>query len=135
MSQIETLQRRIDDLRFRGFGGTAIQLHRAIYQIRLNKGELLFSLFLPLIFNILLLYALGPLLRLWQIIFEFWISKIGPGGTVPFQTIDVGRYEVLVPYPALAASAPSSTMWWGTLIVCLVLLVGSYLFKAKASLS
>lgn len=131
MAKLETLQRKIDDVRFRGFGGTAIQLHRAIYQIKLNKTNLALSLVLPLMFNYLLLYFLGPILGFWQQLFEFWTIRLGDGALVRVQAIDLGRYTLIHTYPSLPAGAPSGAMWWGTLLACVLLFAASFFFTAK----
>lgn len=123
MIPFEVVQRKLDDLRFRGFGGSEIKQHRAIYQIRLSKRNLIMALLLPLVFNIVLLVLLGPILRLWHLLFAFWQAKIAPGSAVVVHFIDLGHYLLPVSAPGLDASAPSTTMWWGTLIACVVVVL------------
>jgi len=115
LRQLQTLQRKIDDIRFRGFGGTAIQMHRAIYQIKLSRTNLIGSLALPLVFTIVLLCLLSPIIHLWHWLFAFWIERIAPGGMVAMQQVDLGRYLLHLPYPLLSAGEPGNQLWWFTL--------------------
>lgn len=121
MIQLEALQSKIDDLRFRRFGDSAVKLHRAIYQIRLSKANLIMSLLLPLVFNFLLLVLLAPILRLWHALFAFWLAKLTPGIAVTVHAIDLGKYMLSLSAPAPVAGAPSAAMWWGTLIGCVLI--------------
>ena len=82
MKTIEILQDKIDNLRFKGFGGTSIQLHRAIKQVKLSRGNLLLSLMLPLIFNLLLLCFLGAVLACWEWMFGFWLGHLANGAAI-----------------------------------------------------
>lgn len=116
MIQLETLQSKIDDLRFRRFGDSTVKLHRAIYQIRLSRSNLIMSVLLPLVFNALLLVLLAPILRLWHVLFAFWLEKLAPGSAVTVHAIDLGKYMLSLSAPALAAGLPSAAMWWGTVI-------------------
>lgn len=127
----EAVQRRLDDLRFRGFGGSAIRQHRAIYQIRLSKRNLVMALLLPLVFNLVLLALLGPILRLWQLLFAFWQAKIAPGSAVELHLIDLGHYLLPVSVPGLGAGAPGAPMWWGTLIGCVIVFLLTTLIARK----
>jgi hypothetical protein len=131
VNQLETFQRKIDDMRFRGFGGTAIKLHRAIYQIKLNKTNLILSLLLPLLFNFLLLCLLGPILALWRAIFDFWLDKLVPGSSTATQMVDLGHYLLPLTYPNLSAAEPSNTTWWVTLLVCALVLLATFLMPSK----
>lgn len=131
MGQFELLQRKIDDLRFRGFGGTSIKLHRAIYQVKLKKTNLIGSLLLPLTFTLLLLCFLANIIQFWRFLFDFFLDKIEPGSTVAAQAIDLGKYLLWIYYPGLSANAPSAWLWWVTLIGCVVIFLLTYLISAK----
>lgn len=123
MKQIELLQRKLDDLRFRGFRGTSIKMHRAIYQFEFKKTRLIEALLLPLILNVLTLCFLSNILGVWKMVFVFWQEKLGLGSTLQLQTVDLGRYMLSMPTPALSAEMPGSLTWWLTLEGCLILLV------------
>jgi len=125
----QILQRKIDDLRFRGFGGSAIKQHRAILHITLGKRNLVMALLLPLLFNIVLLTFLGPVLDLWHATFAFWQERIAPGSEVARETVDLGRYMLHFSYPVLGADLPSATMWWWTLSGCLLIFLLSLLIS------
>jgi hypothetical protein len=131
VGQLELLQRKLDDLRFRGFGGTKIKMHRAIYQVTLGKGNLVLALLLPLIFSLLLLCFLSNILDLWQLLFEYWLSKLAPSGFVQMQPVDIGPYVLQLASPVLSAAMPDSTMWWITLAGCLLLLLVTFLIPPR----
>lgn len=131
MGQFELLQRKIDDLRFRGFGGTSIKLHRAIYQVKLKKTNLIGSLLLPFAFTLLLLCFLSNIIQFWRFIFEFFLDRIEPGSTVAAQAIDLGKYLLWINYPGLSAGAPSNWLWWATLIGCIFIFLLTFLIPAK----
>lgn len=131
MSPFELLQHKIDDLRFRGYGGTAIKLHRAIYQIKLHKGNLVISLLLPLAFNLLSLYFLDDIINLWRFLFEFWLDRLAPGTLVAAHGVDLGSYMLWLSYPDLAAGAPGVGLWWGTLIACILILLATFLIPPE----
>jgi hypothetical protein len=120
VSRDSAAQRKMDDVRFSGFGGTAIRMHRAIVRVELRLANLLWALVLPLAFSALLLCLLSPMLDLWHGIFAFWVDKLAPGTGVPAQRIDLGNYWLTMHYPSFGAGDPSRAMWWGTLAGCVV---------------
>ncbi|WP_051294119.1 hypothetical protein [Pseudoduganella violaceinigra] len=126
MKQLHTWQRKIDDLRFRGFGGSAIQMHRSMYQIKLSRSNLLGSLALPIVFTAVLLCLLSPILALWRGIFEFWLPRIAPVGSVGVRQIDLGAYYLDLPYPLLPAGEPGNQLWWITLAASVLALLASF---------
>lgn len=131
MKQIKRLQRKLDDLRFRGFGGTSIKMHRAIYQIELRKSALIGALALPLIFNILLLCFLSNILALWEVLFSFWLDKLGFRNALTLQLVDLGHYALLMPSLSLSAALPGNDAWALTLIGCVLLLILTFLIKPE----
>lgn len=133
MKQLHALQRKIDDLRFRGFGGSAIQLHRSMYQIRLSRINLLGSLALPAVFTIVLLCLLSPILALWRGLFEFWLPRIAPQGSVAVRQVDLGAYYLDLPFPLLPAGEPGNQLWWITLAGCVLALLATLWYRATAS--
>lgn len=130
MKPIELLQEKIDDLRFRGFGGTAIQLHRAIKQIRLSRANLIMAALLPLVFNLLLLCFLGAMLACWEWMFEFWLGRLAPGAATATHEIDLGLYTIALNYPQLSADEPSAANWLITMFATLVVLLLSFRFAS-----
>lgn len=131
MNQIETLRQKSRDLRFRGYRGTAIPLHRAIFQEKLSKTNLIWSLLLPVLFSLILLCLLPVILDVWRRIFTFWSDKLVPGATVSIQQIDLGHYYLSMHYPSLAAAHPSSLLWWGTLFGCVLTWVATIWISPK----
>lgn len=127
MKQLHAWQRKIDDMRFRGFGGSAIQLHRAMVQIKLSRSNLLGSLVLPAVFTIVLLCLLSPILALWREVFEFWLPRIAPAGSVAVRQVDLGSYYLNLPYPLLPSGEPGNQLWWITLVGCVIALLATFL--------
>lgn len=125
MAPFDVLQRKINDMRFRGVRGSAIEQHRAIYQIRLSKRNLVMALLLPLLFNIVLLALLSPVLRLWHVLFEFWSAQLASGAKVLVHAVDLGHYMLALSSPDLGAAPPSTAMWWGTLIGCVLIVLAT----------
>jgi len=125
VKQIELLQEKIDDLRFRGFGGTAIQLHRAIKQIKLSRANLIMAALLPLVFNLLLLCFLGAMLACWEWMFDYWLARLAPGALTASHEIDLGMYTIVLNYPQLSAGDPSEANWLLTTFATLVVLLAS----------
>jgi len=134
VSQLQALQRKIEDLRFRGFGGTAIQMHRAIYQVKLERRNLLGSLALPAVFTIVLLCLLSPIMTLWYRLFAFWIVRIAPDGQVALHQVDLGKYWLDLPYPLLPAGEPDAMTWWMTLAGCILAYLATYLISPQRML-
>lgn len=127
MTPLESLQHKIDALRNRGYGGTPIKQHRALYHIAIHKGDILIALLLPLVFNIALLYFIDEIINGWRLVFEFWLARIEPGASVATREIDLGSYALLLPYPNLSAGTPDGRLWWGTLIGCALTYLATYL--------
>jgi hypothetical protein len=126
MEAYKILQNKIQDLRFRGFGGTSIQMHRAIFSIRLQKSNLILALLLPLFFNFLVFASLDLILQSWHALFDFWLRQIAPEHQVLEYPIDLGRYLLAMPFPDFSAGAPSSFNWWTSLIVSAVIFLLTY---------
>lgn len=123
MKPIELFQEKVDDVRFRGFGGTAIQMHRAIKQVKLSRKNLAFSLLLPPVFNLLLLGFLGAVLACWEWMFDYWLGHLAPGAGMARHAIDLGLFEVHLSYPQLTAGEPSYSNWVITFCLTLIALL------------
>ena len=121
MGAFELLQNKIDDIRFRGFGGTTIQMHRAIKQVKLSRANVVLAVCLPPIFNLLLLALLGPMLAMWEAIFGYWTGSLAPHATLGTHVIDLGRYIALISYPQLSAEEPGFYCFMLTVFVSLLL--------------
>ena len=118
-------------MRFRGFGGTSIQMHRSINQIRLSKTNILVSLGLPLLFTGLLVLLLSPILQFWKFVFGFWQPLLSPSGSVSIREVDLGRYAMSLPYPSFPSAHPAGQSWWVTLAVCLLIFVATFFISPK----
>lgn len=131
MKPILLLQEKINDMRFRGFGGTAIQMHRAIKQVKLSKANIILAALLPLVFNLLLLCFLNAILGLWEWMFDYWLGKLAPGAMLATHVIDLGLYTVELKYPQLTATEPTLLTWVVTSFVTLIMFLLSFRFGTQ----
>ena len=127
----ETLERKIARLRYCGIGGTPIRPHRSLYQFAWNPGDILITLLLPLVFNLLLLLYLDEVLLLWRGIFEFWLMRLRPGTGISAGNIPIGSFLLHIPVPKLEASLPGMEIWWSTLGVCAAIFLGTFFIPPK----
>jgi len=128
---LNSIQRRIDDMRFRGFGGSAIRMHRSINQLSLSKANLLAALVLPLLFTVLTALLLSPILHLWRALFAFWQPRLAESGAVAIHEVDLGRYAMSLPYPSFPSAYPGQHAWWLTFAVCAVIFVATFFISPK----
>lgn len=106
-------QQRIDDMRFTGYAGTTIKMHRAFLTMPLRQIDIASALVLPLIFDALLLVLTDPLIDLWHAMLVFLTRQLGFDAIVTARTTDLG--PVLVSFPNLDITALSPGT--GTLIM------------------
>ena len=114
-------------MRFLRQDETSIRKHRAMYQLRLHRGELLIALLLPIAFNILLVLMINPLVWFWRAMLEFWVDKLAFGARVTMRAFDLGYFDLWIPSVNLEEGFPSPQLWWGTATVCMLAFFGSYL--------
>lgn len=131
MDMPENLERRIARARDRGIGGAPIRLHRSLYQIALNPGDILLAVLLPLVVNLLLLLYLDELLQLWGGIFEFWLTRLRPGSGITMGHIPIGSFLLHIPVPNLEAALPGMGIWWSTLSVCAAAFLGTFFISPQ----
>lgn len=132
--KIAQWRHRMRVLRFHRQDETIIRKHRAMYQLRLHRGELVFALLLPLVFNLLLLLALDELVWFWRSVLEFWVVRLDFDARVLMHAFDLGLYDLWLPTIAVEGSLPSAFIWWATAAICLLAFFGSYLIHPNRSL-
>lgn len=115
------LQKRIEAIRSKGFGGRRIQLHRAIYHVALHKGNLLIALLLPLAFNLLLLLSIDVIVPFWFAVLKFWFAATELPSTMVAAPLDLVVATVWLPRIELYAGAPTQLQWWISAIGCVLL--------------
>lgn len=120
---------RLNILRFLRHDATTMRKHRAMYQLRLHRGELLIAILLPMIFNLILLLMIDPLMRFWRAMLEFWIDKLDFGAQVSTRSFDLGYFDLWVPTVAVEGHLPSLLVWWCTAAICMLAFLGSYLIR------
>jgi len=120
---------RLYAMRFLRNDETTIRKHRAMYQLRLNRGELLIAVMLPMIFNLLLLLLIDPLIEFWRAMLEFWVERLDFGAQVTMRSFDLGYFDLWVPTVAMQGQLPSPEIWWGTAAACMLIFVASYLIR------
>jgi hypothetical protein len=132
--EVEQWQHRLRALRFHRQDHTIIRKHRAMYQLRLHRGELAFAILLPLVFNLLQLLALDELVGLWRSMLEFWVDRLDFDARVVMHAFDLGLYDLWVPTVAVEGGLPSAVLWWTTAAFCLLGFFATYLIRPNHNL-
>ena len=127
-------RQRLRILRFRRRDQTLMRKHRAMYQLRLHRGELLFAILLPLAFNLWLLLGLDELIGLWRDVLDYLVPKLDFNAAVVMRAVNLGFYDLWIPTVIVEGTLPSAVTWWVTAAVCLVAFVLSYLIKPDRGL-
>lgn len=125
---------RLNVMRHLRHDDTAMRKHRAMYQLRLHRGELLIAILLPLIFNFLLLLLIDPLMWFWREALEFWTDRLDFGGHVLMRSFDLGYFDLWIPTVEIDGRLPSPLVWWCTAGVCMVAFFGTYLIRPNRGL-
>lgn len=120
---------RLNVMRFLRHDATTMRKHRAMYQLRLHRGELLIAILLPMIFNLILVLLLDPLMWLWRSMLEFWTDKLDFGAEVVMRSFDLGYVDLWLPTVAMEGQMPSPLTWWCTAAGCMLAFLGSYLIR------
>ncbi len=130
----ELWRQRLRILRFRRLDQTSIRTHRALYQLRLNRSEILIAFLLPVAFNLLLLLSLDDVILLWRRILEFWVPRLDFNAGVKMQAFDVGLYDLWIPTVSAVGVLPTAATWWVTAITCVAIFLATYLIPKNAGL-
>jgi hypothetical protein len=129
MAALESLRRKIEDMRFRSTLGTIIVPHRSMAALRLGWLNIAGALLLPAVASLGLLLLLGEILRGWNAMFAFWLDRVGQGGAVAQHVLDLGHYMIVFGYPGVAAAEPTAAQWWTSLAVCVLLWLGTHALR------
>lgn len=117
--------------RFRGTHGTLINPHRSIATIPLRAADIVIAIVLAVGTSAIFVLELNVVGRAWTSIFDFAAKPLGFPG-IRFHTIDIGRVvEFQLPFFYVAAAAPTRLQWWITLIVTVLAVLLSLLFRDK----
>ena len=108
--------------------------HRAMYQLRLSRRNILFTILLPLLFNALIFLMIDPLIGFWRMVLTFGVERLNFGARVIMQPFDLGIYDLWIPTVAIRATLPSLLTWWVTALICIVAYLLSYLIKPNRGL-
>ncbi len=127
-------RQRLRLLRFRRRDQTLMRKHRAMYQLRLHRGELLFAILLPLTFNLWLLLGLDELIGFWRDVLGYLVPKLDFNAQVVMRAVNLGLYDLWIPTVIVESSLPSPSTWWVTAGVCLLAFVLSYVIKPNRGL-
>ena len=131
MTPDQELQKRIEAIRTKGFGGRHIQLHRAIFQVALHKKNLLIAIMLPLVFNLLLLLSISVMVPFWFDVLKFWFAATRLPGSMVASPFDLIVATVWLPRVELYAGAPTQLQWWISAIGCIVLWLSTKLLAPE----
>ena len=134
LDSVRLWRQRLRLLRFRRRDQTLMRKHRAMYQLRLHRGELLFAILLPLTFNLLLFLGIDELIGFWRDVLDYLVPRLDFGATVVMRSVNLGFYDLWIPTVDVEGTLPSASTWWVTAIVCLVSFVLSYVIKPNRGL-
>jgi hypothetical protein len=115
--------------RFRGNHGTIINPHRAIATLPLRGADLIVAIVLGLGGATVFLFALDFIGRAWTWTFRLLATPLGFAGvsTRAFRIGPVVAFQL--PYFDAVAHVPTRAQWWIGLIVTVIVLLVSFLFR------
>lgn len=119
-------RRHFESLRFRGHGGGRIPTHRALIRLPVRRAQLWTSGVIAI--GIALgWFALQPwVAQAWEQMLQAGQAALQLSGGVARSATTVGFYTFRIPYSNIAGPLPSSTVWWSSLFMTLVLYFGSF---------
>jgi len=120
---------RLPSLSNRGYAGGVIRQHRAMIQLHRTRSGAVVGFALPVAFTLLQVLLLGPTLELWRALIGFWSDRLGLGLTVSERSLHLGELALTLPHLSGLTWPPAVDAWWPTFIVCLLLLLATYLVR------
>lgn len=129
MAELPPWRGRLRRLSSRGYAGGVIKQHRAMLQIRRSRSTAAGGLLLPLFFTLVQAALLGPTLRLWRALFEFWSARLELGLRIGVRILHLGVAAVSLPQVSRVQVLFSSDAWWAILGACLLLFLSTYLVR------
>ncbi|MBK8165211.1 MAG: hypothetical protein IPK64_04490 [bacterium] len=120
-----SLDRRLEELRGRGYRGGFIPRHRALLSSPRHGGKLLTAGLLVLAFWALLFVTRHGVARLWLGIMDFWRSVVGMEGAASLVSYELAGLRFDVPYLAFQAATPGELAWLVGAGITAVVLVAS----------
>lgn len=109
--------------RRRGYLGTTIPMHRALWHLRLGSFFWPQLVLLPSLANAAQLWIWPLVRRYWQDQFLFWTQKVGVASQVALRASGI-PWVGDTPSPYVVAGLPSTSQWWvGLALVAVLLLV------------
>ncbi len=124
-----TVQREamLAPLRRRGNNGTIIDPHRSIATVRLSVVDVLLALGVAVVTSVTLATSLGAIGRAWTWMYVQLAGPLGFTQGVGVRNFDSVRFaDFAVPYFQAQAALPSSTIWWVTLAVTVLVFAASF---------
>lgn len=94
--------------------------HRSLDHLTLSAPRLAIILLVPVLFNVAEWMLRGALSAGWAAIFEFWIGKLGMGGTVIQKPTPLASLEITLPHLYVPAIAPNLRTWWVTVAATII---------------
>nr|WP_295772056.1 hypothetical protein [Rhodoferax sp.] len=127
-------RQRLRLLRLRRRDETSMRQHRAMYQLRLHRGELLFAFLLPVASNLLLLLGMDGVIGFWRGVLDYLVPRLDFNATVVMRAVDLGLYDLWIPTVVVEGPLPSALTWWVTACICCVVFMATYLIKPNRGL-
>jgi hypothetical protein len=127
-------RQRLRTLKLRRQDKSAMRMHRAMFHLRLHRGELLFAILIPLIFNILLSSVIDELVWFWRDILEFWVTRLNFDANVKMTSYDLGYVVLWLPTASVESHLPSAQTWWISMVICAIAYFLTYSIKPAKGL-
>ena len=99
-------------------------IHRALYHISFPRSRLIQILLVPLIFNVITWLSREPISAGWQAFSKFWVKTLELRGTVTLKPVGYGL-NMVFPYLELPSRSPDVSLWWGTFVLTLAVMLGA----------
>jgi hypothetical protein len=121
-SQSVLNDRRMQQLRRRGWRGGIIPSHRAFARVTFGAKDLAVTLISVAMITAGWLLSLGFVAEFWFRVFRFWHHALGLEGSVARAPQQWGPLHFFVPTVLISAGPPDIVTWWTTAVITLLAL-------------
>lgn len=112
------------------FGGP-IPEHRALLSLPFSSKMRMAIFFLPVAFDIAIVYSIKLISQGWGLFFRFWFEKLGVQGKVSLAPAEIGGISITLPVFDMPSSTPDGYTWWAVLTATMFLLILSYRLSSR----
>jgi hypothetical protein len=126
------LDKHLEQMRHRGYGGGFITRHRALLFSPHNPAKMIPAFLLTLVFLLAWWLLREPVCKCWSAMLDFWAGVIGlQGGVSVIGYRLFGLIPFSIPFLGVGAGPPDDLTWWVGMIFTAVLVVASFLIPRR----